>query len=204
MANLNLGMDELTEKIQAFLSDEKHRTYTIIGGTVLIVIFYTLFAVIPGMSRLSEASREAGILKKKINIVRKHAGQMNNFQAQLETLKTRDKSYAKQFSDKKETTVLLEEFAQIAQKYDVDIVSITPLEKEKPAQQADKTKQYFEEMPLLITAKSGYHQLAHFVNDLESGSRLITIEDLEINDDKKNAWRHNIRIVLKTYITAGQ
>jgi len=197
-------MDELTEKIQAFLSDEKHRTYTIIGGTVLIVIFYTLFAVIPGMSRLSEASREAGILKKKINIVRKHAGQMNNFQAQLETLKTRDKSYAKQFSDKKETTVLLEEFAQIAQKYDVDIVSITPLEKEKPAQQADKTKQYFEEMPLLITAKSGYHQLAHFVNDLESGSRLITIEDLEINDDKKNAWRHNIRIVLKTYITAGQ
>jgi len=56
-------------------------------------------------------------------------------------------------------------------------------------------------MPIMITAKSGYHQLGNFISNLENEKRIINIEDLQIKYDASSPRMHNVVIMMKTYVS---
>ena len=198
------------EKLQEFLDDEKNKFYATVGVTVLVGVLYTIFALVPKVMQFYEMMSTASDLKRKVEFVEREGKHLDKLKERLERLKAEDDDYSERFPGQKDIPDLLEEFASVARKSDVNIKSITPIEIKAPqptkrrrakAPAAKKTKKYFEEIPILITAKSGYHQLGHFVNDLETGNRLLTIEDLQMHGNRKDPWEHNAKIVLKAYVS---
>ena len=90
--------------------------------------------------------------------------------------------------------------SSIAKTSKVKILSITPFAL-KAVKAEGKEIEYYKQMPILITAKSGYHQLGRFVSNLEKGGRFVTISDLRIQHDPAFPRMQNIRMELKTYVS---
>ena len=93
----------------------------------------------------------------------------------------------------------LQGLAGIARKSNVKILSVTP-HKLTTKSKGKESGQYYGTMPVVITAKSGYHQMGQFINDLEEGGRFVTVEDVQIQYDNNFPRKHNVKMVLKTYV----
>lgn len=189
------------DQIKDLLSDEKTRIQLAFGVTAALALLYLTFAVVPKFFSLAETAREIKQLNANIDLVNSRVKRLDEMTRNLKTLRAEVKGYAKGLPGKKEIPRFLEELSQMAKKSGVKILSITPEEIETP--EPGKTQEgveYYREMPILVTAKSGYHQLGHFINDLEEGERFVTIKDIRIQTDTKFPRKHNIKIILKTYV----
>ena len=187
------------DRIKEFLKDEQSRVYAILGGIVIFALLYTTFAIIPGLYALSNASREVTDLNDAIDKVNGRIKQLDKMMEQLKTGRKELEGYSKGLPDQKEVPEFLEKLSSIARTSDVRILSITP-SKLKIAEAGEKGGGFYREMPVVITAKSGYHQLGSFISNLEKQERFITIENLRIQYDRNFPRKHDINMVLKTYV----
>ncbi|MDP8298960.1 MAG: type 4a pilus biogenesis protein PilO [Candidatus Tantalella remota] len=199
------NIDFSFEDIKDFFEDEQKRLYTIVGVVLTVSILYLAFVVFPKFNSLSKVTRTVTELNNNISLVNTRMKRLNEMTARLEELRKEQAVYSVQLPAEKEIPAFLEELAVIAKKSDVKIISVTPhgfsggssAAKDKKG----KVKQYYYALPVEISAQSGYHQLGQFVNDLEEGQRFITVEDLKIQNDKNSPRKHNVKLVLKTYVS---
>ncbi|MFQ5952370.1 MAG: type 4a pilus biogenesis protein PilO [Candidatus Omnitrophota bacterium] len=188
------------DKVQEFLSDEQMRTYVIIGITVVIAALYLTFILVPRFGEMSKASRVVSDLNNKINQLNTRIKRQDKVKAQLNEFKEEYSGYAKRLPKEKEIPDFLEGLSGIAKTAKVKILSITPSGL-KAVKSEGKEVKYYREMPILITAKSGFHQLGKFTSNLEKGKRFVTISNLRIQHDSAFPRMHNVRMQLKTYVS---
>jgi type IV pilus assembly protein PilO len=191
------------EDVKEFLSDENTRNYIITGVAAVFIALYLSFAVIPKFTELSRTSRVVNDLNDKIDLVSSRVRRLNQTTKRLEALRKEQASYSEQLPVAKDIPKLLEGLSSMAKSSKVKILSITPSALRADAKVAGSEK-YYMEMPIRITAKSGYHQLGHFISNLERGKRLIIINDLGIKNDSKTPRMHNVRIVLNAYVSVEE
>ncbi|MBD3426179.1 MAG: type 4a pilus biogenesis protein PilO [Candidatus Omnitrophica bacterium] len=191
------------EQIKEFLSDETMRSYMITGVAAVFIALYLSFAVIPKFTELSRTSRVVNDLNDKIDLVSSRVRRLNQTTKRLEALREEQASYAEQLPVEKDIPKLLEGLASMAKSSKVKILSITPSELRADTKVPGSEK-YYKEMPIRITAKSGYHQLGHFVSNLERGKRLIIIKDLSIRNSSGTPRMHDVRIVLNAYVSVEE
>lgn len=65
---------------------------------------------------------------------------------------------------------------------------------------AEPAAKPYTEVPITITAKSGYHQLGAFINRVENGKRLMKVADVDITFDNMNKTEHNVELLVMTYV----
>ncbi|MFH1665753.1 MAG: type 4a pilus biogenesis protein PilO [Candidatus Omnitrophota bacterium] len=190
-------------KIRELFKDDVFRMYGILGAAVVMGLIYLGVVISPEFSKLAASSREVRLLNDKIEAVGARVKRLDARTKELNTLKRELSGYSKAFPDQKGIPEFLEELSAIASDSGVKILSITPEDLKAVAIEGENSG-YYKEMPIIITAKSGYHQLGNFVSNLERGKRFIAIDDLDINYDNKFPRRHNIRMVLKTYVAVDE
>lgn len=189
----------LPEKVVTFIGDQKNRMYLILGAVLLFSSLYFILMIFPNFSGLARTSTEINKLNFQINLVNSRVKKLNEMTRQLDAAKKEFQSYAKGLPSEKEIPEFLENLSVIAKDSGLKILGITPSQLKK-AVGADKTSQYYREMPVNISAKSGYHQLGYFINSVENGERFVTVKDLKIWYDPKMPRMHNVAIVLTTYV----
>ena len=197
--------DRLPDNVKELLDSERFKVNAQLGAIALVAALYLTFAIVPKSSTLSNISRKVQELSNKIDLTNNHIRRLGEMQEKLKTLNSELESYSQGLPDQKEITEFLQELSTIAKSSMVKILSITPSEDIVPekGEDEDKSKKHYKELPVVITAKSGYHQLGQFVSILEQGKRFITIQDLRIREDKRTPRSHDIRMVLKTYVSVG-
>ena len=195
---MELINSEWSEKIKEIISDQKKRDSLILGIALIIVVSYVSFLIIPNFAKLSLASSEVRDLNDRISVVNGRVKRLDQLTKQLELLRGEVVGYTEGLPEKREIPKFLEELSQVAKASNVKILSITPMETKK-TEEGDNP--YYSVMLVKITAKSGYHQLGGFVSSLENGKRFIEIEDIIIKNDEGFPRRHDVEMVLKTYVS---
>ena len=195
---MELINSEWSEKIKEIISDQKKRDSLILGIALIIVVSYVSFLIIPNFTKLSLASSEVRDLNDRISVVNGRVKRLDQLTKQLELLRGEVAGYTEGLPEKREIPKFLEELSQVAKASNVKILSITPMETKK-TEEGDNP--YYSVMLVKITAKSGYHQLGGFVSSLENGKRFIEIEDIIIKNDEGFPRRHDVEMVLKTYVS---
>ncbi|MGD2279419.1 MAG: type 4a pilus biogenesis protein PilO [Candidatus Omnitrophota bacterium] len=188
------------DKAKSLINVEQNKDYIIAGATALIVVLYLTFILVPKFGQLSKASRIVNDLNNKINQLNTMIKRQTQMKDRLVKLREEYAEYSKKLPMEKEIPEFLEGISSIAKKSRVRIVSITPSEL-RSVESGGKVIPYYKEMPILITAKSGYHQLGKFISDLEGGGRFMTISNLRIQYDTNFPRMHNERIKLLTYVS---
>ncbi len=187
-------------QIKGLFKDPEVRKYSIVGGTLLLCLLYFIFLIIPQFITVAKVSRQGGDLRANIETVENRSRRIDDMRKRLESLKEELGKHSKHLPAEKAMPKLLEGFASIAKQSNVRILSITP-SRLRTAEGSEELRQYYYEMPVKITAKSGYHQLGRFISSLEKGKRIIVIDDLQIWYDKNTPRMHNVIVMVKTYVS---
>ena len=190
----------LPDSLKEYWADEEKKKYIIIGIGAVILVLYVLIGIMPNIVKTINISRGANDVKNRIRVVNNQLDDMDNMQTKLKLLRKKVDEYAQKLPDQKEIPRFLEDISGMAKKSGVKILEIVPHDLMESSA-GGKNNEFFKEMPVTITAKSGFHQLGYFVDNLESGGRFITVENLQIQGTSQNPNIHNVRLKVKAYVS---
>lgn len=176
--------------------------------TAMIIVIIALAAVFAYI-HLAMRPQAAGIARVYRNITRVRADLKN---AKLVIAKTDEMRKAIEAYDRKvgryEKTLptehglptLLEDLSEMAKTSNMKISGIVPLAGKEPAA---RRGQAYQEIPISISARSGYHELGRFLANLENCDRFMKVADISIKANKTSPKKHDVELLILTYVLLG-
>jgi len=180
------------------LKDKKTQVMILAGLlTVLAVVVYLSFILIPQVVRVSNAISEAGSVGFELKEAEKNIANIPIFEKNKAAYAEKVDRYEKMLPVEQEIPSLLENLSSIAKSSDIKIVGIIPVTVKE-----DKSKkpQVYQEIPILINAKSGYHELGKFLSSMENSDRFMKVADIQIKANAQSPKKHDVEIFVLTYI----
>ncbi|MBN1353895.1 MAG: type 4a pilus biogenesis protein PilO [Candidatus Omnitrophica bacterium] len=183
--------------------DEAKKKVLILYVLLLILIFasYFTFFLKPSMAKLFVLIPKARKLNNEIRLLKNELSYKNKFISKHDLLAGELGKYEKTLSREKEIPMLLENLSKKAKESGVRILGITPLGGELGHQgdMAQSKTGVYQEVPILISAQSGYHELGNFISRLENDERYVQVMDIDIKANRQHPKRHDINIVVYAY-----
>ncbi len=181
-----------------FKKNQKQIMIFLVLMAVLLVIVYFNFILTPQVTRVVhvviEMSRQGADLKN----AKRDILNVPKFKHAILSYKEKVDSYERMLPAEQEIPTLLENLSAMAKSSGVKIDSIMPVAKKE--EKAQNAAQVYQEIPIRITAKSGYHELGAFVANLENAERFMKVVDISIRSNKQSPKRHDVEILVLTYI----
>ncbi len=181
--------------IKINIKDPKQMTIAAVLVGVCLAGLYIKFLLLPQMrfvarssADLKKAAAAAGALERDIS-------ETGGLKKQVAMFRDKIASRERMLPAEQEIPKLLEDLSNMAKKENVKIIGITPL---KPNQEL-KPDQTYREIPILINAKSGYHELGKFISDIENADRFMKVVDINIKQDAAAPKKHDVQLMVFTY-----
>lgn len=183
------------------------KTQTIILMVLLGIIAFIVYVYI---MFLPQVANDINIIGKTFK-VREDLKEARSLISNKESLKNKVAEfnekielYEKKLPAQQEIPSLLENLSKMASNSNITIVGITPVGQSDTKDQKEKRGQIYQETPILITAKSGYHELGRFLNNLENGDRFMKVVDISIKANPAMPKRHDVELMVYTYVLSSQ
>jgi len=182
------------------LKKEQIRLFALVGVFALIaVIVYVNFILAPQVRWALSNIVKAGKAAAELNKAKSDITGIDKFKQTIDSYRAKTGSYEKMLPSENQITAILEELSSLAKGAGVKIVGITPLAVKK-----DGGKDRIDsEMPIVITAKSGYHELGRFIDTLENCGILMKISDIQIRLNRSTLKKHDVELLVVTYLLKG-
>ncbi|MCQ9207721.1 MAG: type 4a pilus biogenesis protein PilO [Omnitrophica bacterium] len=170
-------------------------------GLGLVFVLYVLFFLKPSISVLADLVpklRERKVAIRAVVVALPHKEKLyEKRSAQQKKLA----KYEEKLSREKDLPVLLESLSKMARSSNVKILGIKPLVTSRAQQKKTSPEKnaVYQEVPILLSAESGYHELGSFLGKLESDKRYMKISDIKIETNRSNARRHRVQFVVYAY-----
>jgi len=183
------------------LKSKQTQTLLLIAFTVLVAaILYLYFAFVPQVVRVFKLTVNTGKISSELKSARIMIKDFDGFKNDLEECSQKVESYEKKLPAEQEIPALLENLSDMAKDSNIKIVSIVPAMPYLKDGKTGKKSLIYREIPILITAKSSYHELGHFLNNLENADRFMKVVDIDIKANKANPKKHDVELMICTYI----
>jgi len=180
------------------LKDKKTQVMILAGLLgVLAVLIYVSFILKPQVFRVIEAVSGAGSISADLKDAEKDIANIPAFEKNIGACREKVDRYEKMLPAEQEIPSLLENLSSMAKISNIKIVGIMPV-----AVKEDKSKkpQVYQEIPILINAKSGYHELGKFLSSMENSDRFMKVADIQIKYNVQSPKKHDVEILVLTYI----
>ena len=188
------------------LDKSKKRILLAYAGILLAALaIYFLVFLKPTLAKLSDLVPKAQALRMDIKAVQNELPFEDKLKQKLESLQGELGGYEKKLSREKEIPMLLESLSKMANESRVKILGITPLGKTSGRQGTDvaDNERIYQEVPIAISAESGYHALGDFISKLENDERYMQVSDMKITPNKVMPKRHNVEFIVYAYTFKG-
>ncbi len=158
----------------------------------IAVIFsaYVYFIYMPKKQDLTRLNKEYAAQKQKLNTYRKMASNLAKYEKKMADFQIRFNLAVMALPDKKEIPSLL----KAVSKAGIDSGLVFTLFKPKN----EVAKGFYAEIPVEIKIIGGYHQLAHFFDQVSRLYRVVTIRNINIKG-KKNSKDLDVSCTAVTY-----
>ncbi len=188
--------------IKNTLTDPEKKKIFLVGGVAIVVLFvYFQLLLGPALGRIGRVRSEARQLRQSLKAVQAGLSQLPQMEKKTTRLREKVRMAEDHFPSKLELPELLERLSEVAETSDVKIVEIEPT---KPLSlESGGDQPLYEEVPIALNAKSGYHELGLFINQLENSKRYFVVKDIRIKKDSSDSKRHHVDLVLQTFVRAN-
>lgn len=181
-----------------YISEEQRKFLIIASAAVIFLVVDIFFILKPMFAKTWELNQRIGSINKDVDELKRKISTLDSAKGKLGALKSEYENYEKRFPKADEIPSLFETLSTIAVKSKVGIVAVRPMVAEKGP--AAKVSSLYQEIPIEIRAKGGYHQLGDFINKMEMLNRFMEVKDIEITREDAAAKRENLRLLVSTYI----
>ena len=163
-------------------------------GALYIYINFLLLPQIRGATKAYDKARK---IRADVKVSEHDVSEIELLKKQVAQYHSKIDSYERMLPVEQEIPKLLEDLSGMAKGSGVKIVGITPLQSKQDDQSAE---QIYQEIPILINAKSGYHEVGKFLSKLENADRFMKVADIDIKANKASPKRHDVEILVLTYV----
>ena len=184
------------------LSSREQRTLLAGGGLALIVLWvYGAYILGPLMRESSSLGQQVQQARDRLATLEAATANEDALRKQHEQLTQTVASLRSLLPSEEELPSLIETLSDLASQTQVKIQTIFP---QRPlqgtgAETTTLAPVVYKEIPIQIDALSGYHQLGAFLGLVESGGKPIRIASLRIAANPREAKRHNVKLLLRSY-----
>ncbi|MFC1590208.1 type 4a pilus biogenesis protein PilO, partial [Candidatus Omnitrophota bacterium] len=177
---------------------EKKQMFMLIALIGLIVVsLWVYFLLLPQFSKLFRVFGKTGKLRAEVLAHEADLNRIGIFKKKLEEYKAKIRDCEEGFSDEGELPQVIESVSDMARDSAVKIVSITAI---KPsAVRARQLGGFYREIPIMVSARSGYHELGMFISRLESSRKLIKVADVDIGANSVYPKKHDSELLILVY-----
>lgn len=186
-----------------FKKDQPKMMVLIALVAILILVLYSYLILGPQIERLTDVLERSGKIISELKMAELLISKKDEFNKYVESSREKVEYYEKRLPVEQEIPSLLENLSNMAKSSNIKIIGITPLPLSPKEVLAQKGKIY-KEIPILINAKSGYHELGMFLNKLENADRFMKVVDIEIKTNKQTPKKHDVELIVCTYILAKE
>ena len=180
--------------------NEQQTAILIVIATVIALIAYITLALRPQAAGIARVFVNAGKVKADLRNAETLVGKMDSMRASLEAYEKKVGRYEKTLPTEHGLPGLLENLSEMAKSSNMKIVGIVPAVGASGG--AGRTQAY-QEIPIMITARSGYHELGRFLSSLENCDRFMKVADISIRSNRASPKRHDVELLVLTYILLG-
>ncbi len=159
--------------------DAKSRYYIFIGILVLALLLDYLILMKPQLAALAKILPEVKILRQDIQKAREDIQKLDSYQKEVARLKNGITQAHQQIKSKEDVPLILERISRLANQNGVKIDQIMPFNQGQEVLLEDNQRVYFS-LPILLEARSGYHDLGRFLNQLENDDISVNVSTFTI------------------------
>ncbi|MFA6079189.1 MAG: type 4a pilus biogenesis protein PilO [Candidatus Omnitrophota bacterium] len=170
----------------------------LVSGVVLIALIF--FILIPQVNKITDVLSKTGKAMSDLKEAEYQISRIDKYKTDIATFKEKVDLYEKKLPAEQEIPSLLENLSTLAKKSSISIVGITPVAPVAAKDQKAQKSAIYQEFPILVSAKSGYHELGSFLSSLENADRFMKVVDIEVNLNKTTPKKHDVDLMVYTYI----
>ena len=145
-------------------------TFALIAGG------FIYFSYWPKYEQINRLNTELEKLEKKLKIAKNNAKDLEKFQAKIKDAEAQFQMAMKKLPEKEEIPSLLSSISNSGQQVGLEFLLFEP----KP----EKKKEFYAEIPVAMSIKGDYHNLALFFDQVARLSRIVNIQDIQIDNSK--------------------
>ena len=177
---LSEKLEEIIEKFKKWDAETSQRNkiliLVLICGVPLFVYLKFIYSI--GKQKIVKLENDLKIMQMKLSKYKSLAKKKEYLQ---ETIKKR-KEFLQQIKIilplEKEIPELLKMIVEKAKSSGLEIISFSP--------KKEQARDYYQIIPFVMKVKGGFKELITFLNKVENGKRLVTLENLEIKTTGNN------------------
>ncbi len=193
--------DSISEEISKLVSKiNEQNPFLIVGiaSGVIAVVFYFVFF----QSKIRETtalSAEIGNLSQSLEQTKSNLQRISQYNQELANLRVKIESFNKKIKSRDEIPVALENLSRLASDNGVKIEQMMPDEARSEVV-FNNAEGNFVAIPIVIGARSSYHDFGRFINKLEAAGIFLGITDFGIAANSADSNQHLIKLVLRLVI----
>jgi len=140
--------------------------FTLIAGVFIYFFFW------PKLEKINSLTADLKELEKKLTTAKRNAADLKKFQAKMKEAEAQFKLAMRKLPEKEEIPSLLTSISDSGQQVGLDFLLFEP--------KAEKPKEFYAEIPVAMSIKADYHNLAIFFDQVARLSRIVNIRDIQI------------------------
>jgi len=191
---------ELLDKYLAKLQDmdQKNWYYMLAGLLILVFVLDYFILMKPQLGTLAKINPEVKILSDNLKRTKTDIERIMEYKGQIQKLKEGVDALRLRVRTKQEVPIVLEKISRIANKNRVKIDQIMPNPLQQKVLLEGNDKTYFD-LPIIIEARSGYHDFGRFINELENDDIFFKVDGFTIAA-MPGSQLNAVQLTLKTIV----
>lgn len=192
-------MDKITAIFANLKKNPKHMLIAISASVVFAILLYFNFLLKPQIINLSDTGSKLRKADMDLKTARSDIANIGSMKNSIEAYNKKLDRYEKTLPTEEGIPDLLEGLSEMARDANMRIAGIVPIDQ----REAKSESRVYKEIPIMITAKAGYHGLGRFLASLESSDRFMKVVDMQIKSDPASPKRHDVELLVVTYVLLG-
>ena len=176
----NNASDQLNKAVSKMGKlERKHWNYILIAGLIFLFLADYFLLMRPQIATLSKLNPEIKTLSDNLERTKNDVQNVTRYKDQIKRLKENVEELRLRVRTKQEVAFIIEKISRIAHQHDVKIDQImpNPMKQEITLENEDRT---YYDLPIMIEARSSYHNFGRFINALENEDTFLEVDGLTV------------------------
>ena len=155
------------------------RVQRILISGVLFALIVGIFVYLlywPKFENIKQLNTQLEKLEKKLKTAKRNAADLKKFQAKMKEAEVQFRMAMQKLPEKEEIPSLLTSISDSGQQAGLEFLLFEP----KP----EKVKEFYAEIPVAMSIKGDYHNLAIFFDQVARLSRIVNIQNIQMANAK--------------------
>ncbi len=191
--------DDLKKYVDAFMNMDEKKLYGVFAGILLLFFLVDYFLIMrPQLTALSTINADMKIKRADIERTNQNIKKLAEYQGQEDQLKKKLEEMKALVKPIDEISLILEKISIIADQNGVKLDQLNPNPQGREVILENNNYIYYS-YPILIEARSKYHDFGRFLNALENTNICLRIVDLSISAVDRSIY-HSVGLSINAIV----